>query len=442
VKLINFFLLSVKYLFRYRRRYLFLFIALVFGFGIITFITSIKDGMDENVYLSAQSNYAGDIIVAGYYRNTWQGRLKKNDSEQIIKLAEKLNPVQIVKRTNFSFSLMDQCNLYFNGTIVTIEHIVGVDWYNEADYFDKLEYSSYGGLSFNDETIIVSAPVAHELGVRIGDSLTLETESRNGWKNTSTFIVGAVVDDSTIFGYHRVFVSRSALNGILSYDADDCSTIGFYISDRHNLEKKRMLLHKDLAMNFHVGSLANSREETIEEMLPVWTGEWEEGEIKIFVLTIPIYLAEVADLLNAMNLVSYFLYWMMLLIILVSAMVTNRLILQERTRELGTMRVIGFFEGDICYILVSESFSLGLISLAGGFAFALFLAWAVTFAPFSWFPSLEIFMKNGKLMALYAPKTVITNIAAAFCMIALAVWFPAWRSSRNPLPGMLAGGER
>jgi ABC-type lipoprotein release transport system permease subunit len=417
-------------------------VALVFGFGIITFITAIKDGMDENVYLSAQSNYAGDIIVTGYYRYFLQRRLKKSDSIQIIKSAEKLNPAHVVVRTNFSTNLADRCSLYFNGAVVILKNIAGVDWDNEADYFDKMEYSSSTGLPFNDETIIVSDPVARELGVRAGDSLTLETESGMGQKNTGVFIVGAVVNDTTIFGYYKVYVSRPALNKILSYDANDCSIIGVYINDRQNLEKKRALLHRELSVNFNIGSLAKNREETEVEMLQVLSGQWKGEGAKIFVLTIPIILSEVADLLDAINLVSFFLYLMMLLIILVSAMVTNQIVLQERTKEFGTMRVIGFYEENIRYILMVESFCLGVISLIGGFVFALFLAMAVTFVPLSWFPSLEIFMRSGKLVALYIPKTVVINVAAALCMIFLAVWFPVRKSLRNPLPEMLAGGKR
>ena len=64
--------LGKKYLLRYRKRYIFLFISLVFSFGLITFFTSSKDSMYDSVYFSAQSHYAGDIIAAGYQKNTGQ----------------------------------------------------------------------------------------------------------------------------------------------------------------------------------------------------------------------------------------------------------------------------------------------------------------------------------------------------------------------------------
>jgi ABC-type antimicrobial peptide transport system permease subunit len=130
---------------------------------------------------------------------------------------------------------------------------------------------------------------------------------------------------------------------------------------------------------------------------------------------------------------------MMLLIIFVSAAVTCQLILHERTREIGTMRAIGFYEADIRHIMIMETLCLGIISLIVGFIFARILSFLLTLAPTSWFPSFEIFMKDGKLIAIYNPKTMLINIAAVLCMLFPAIFFPAARSSRLPLPQMLTG---
>jgi putative ABC transport system permease protein len=140
-----------------------------------------------------------------------------------------------------------------------------------------------------------------------------------------------------------------------------------------------------------------------------------------------------------MRIISYFLYAMMLLIIFVSALVTWRLILRERSRELGTMRAIGFYGGDLRYILVTESLGLALVSLAAGFLLSIFFSWLVTCIPFSWFPSFEIFMKDGELRSLYLPGTMLINVAAVFAVLTAAVWEPAFRSSRDHLPEMLSG---
>jgi hypothetical protein len=77
--------------------------------------------------------------------------------------------------------------------------------------------------------------------------------------------------------------------------------------------------------------------------------------------------------------------------------------------------------------------------LTAGFILAILINWGLGFVSFSWFPSFDIFLKNGKLTALYLRKTVLINMSAVFGILLLAVWFPACRLSRSPLPRMLNG---
>jgi ABC-type lipoprotein release transport system permease subunit len=435
VKIIKLVPLAAKYLFRYRRRYLFLFFALTFGVGIITLITSIKDGMYENVYNSAQSHYAGDIISVGYDQGALHiYHLEKTQIDAILQtIAEtNLGPKHIVQRTLFG----EKGVLYYNGAAVRQKYVIGVDWENEADFFNGLSYLEPPPYPLSgDNTIVLSAPVAKELGLHAGDQLILEVETRWGQKNTGVFIVGGIVDDASIFGYYKSYVSRTILNMLLFYFPDECSNVGVFFPDRRDIEKKRLIFQEALEKKIQTGPLVYDREELAEETAKPWAG------IKVFLLTMPVYLSEIADLLGAMNILAYALFAMILVIICVSAIVTYRLILHERIREMGTMRTIGFQEADLRRILVMETLGLGFFSLISGFMMAGLLSWAIGFLPLSWFPSLEIFMKGGRLTSLYLPGTVMTNSIAMLCLLILAVWIPAFLSFRKPLAVMLSGGD-
>jgi ABC-type lipoprotein release transport system permease subunit len=424
--------LAGRYLIRYRRRYLFLFLALSFGFGMVTLMTSVKDGMYQSVYNSAQGHYAGDIVALGYDKGlAAEGPyLDRESMNAVFKAAEavKLNPVHSVARTIFG----ERGVLYYNGAAVRLKYVIGADWDNEAAYFDRLDYLERRD-SFEWDGILLSAPVAEELGARLGDRLILEVDTRGGQKNTGVFIVNGLVRDSTIFGYHKVYIPRLTLNRLLLFGDDECSSLGFFLSDPGEAGKKQALLQRELSKALPTGPVVKDREELVLERGRSWSG------IKVFVLTIPVYLSEVADLLGAMRIITYFLYAMMLLIIFVSALVTWRLVLRERSRELGTMRAIGFYGADLRYILVVETLGLALVSLVAGFFLSFLFSWLVTCIPFSWFPSFEIFMKDGKLRSLYLPGTMLINIAAVFAVLIAAVWEPAFRASRDHLPEMLSG---
>jgi putative ABC transport system permease protein len=361
-----------------------------------------------------------------------------------------------VERTHFP----QEGLLYFNGNVVRLKYVIGVDWDNEAAYFDSLAYRERtvipesavgpeqprndadmpeGGTASppvppEGEVIYLSAPVASQLQARAGDSLILEVNTRWGQKNTGLFIVGGIVEDSTIFGYYKAYIDRVTLNRLLLFDDDDCSIIGIFIKDRREVEKKRALLQGDLQDRLPTGPIVYDRNELDKAIaLP------HEG-IRVFLITLSVYLSEVADLLGAMSLITYFLYVMMLIIMMVSALVTYRLILHERRRELGTMRSIGFYGADIRFLLMCETFGLALVSLAAGIVLILFFQWLVTFIPFAWFPSFEIFLEDGKLKTLYLPRTVAVNILAIFISLFAAALVPVYRASRKSLPTMLSGG--
>jgi ABC-type lipoprotein release transport system permease subunit len=444
MKFLTLAVLAFKYLIRYRRRYFFLFIALSMGFSIVSLLTAVKDSMDANVYKSAQDHYAGDIVAVGYDSSMPQFfHFTAEAKAEIYRAMEtvRIDETHIVERTIFG----NEGVLYFNGGALRLKYVVGVDWDNEAPYFDSLNYrerliipampDKNPSSPPEGDLIYLSAPVASQLNARAGDSLILEVNTRWGQKNTGVFIVGGIVEDSTIFGYYKAYIDRHILNQLLLLDDGDCSIVGIFVDGRRDVEKKRALLQGDLQNRLQTGPIVHDRDE-----LDKVSAEPHDG-MRVFLITLAVYLSEVADLLGAMNIITYFLYAMMLIIMMVSALVTYRLILHERRRELGTMRAIGFYGADIRFILLLETLGLILASLAAGVVLVLLFQWLVTFIPFTWFPSFEIFLEDGKLKTLYVPRTVAVNILAVFISLFLAAIAPVYRSSREPLPNMLNGGR-
>ncbi len=426
---------SIKYLWNYRRRYLFLFLALGFGFAVVTVISSLKDGMKENLYQSAQSHYAGDITVMGYQKAAIDNRLTSTEIEYILASSEqaKINPVSTAVRT--ALFGRNEGTLYFNGNAVPLKYVVGVDWEREKKYFDKLSYETVPDL-LDNESVLLSFPIARELGARQGDSVLLEVLTETGQRNTGVFITAGIVEDSSFFGYYKLYMARPALNNLIGFAEDDCSLIGFFLKDRANIEPERKALHDQLQSRMTTAPLVYDRNSFDKE-----TDKIGEG-ITAFLITLQVYLSEVAQLMDAIDLASWVLYGMMLAIIMVSAGVTCRLILHERTRETGTMRAIGFYEGDVRFILELEILCMAVISIIAGFILALFINWGLSYTSFGWFPGFEIFLQNGKLNAQYLPGTIAANILAVFCMLAIAIWGPIFQNSRSPLPEMLSGGVR
>ncbi|MDR1256913.1 MAG: FtsX-like permease family protein [Spirochaetaceae bacterium] len=425
--------LAGRYVVSCRRRYIFLFCALVLGFCVIGVISSQKDGMAESVYDSARNHYSGDIIVTGFdaesesgthiYAETVPRILQKIDETGIRPDKESLRTLQ------FSDSL-----LHYNGNAAPLKYLVGVDWPVEADYFDGLNFTEGAAPpGSDDDALLLSAPIAAYLGVRAGDMVLVETETMYGQKNTAFFTVSGVIDDRSLFGYYKSFVSRRALNGLIGFGQDDCSTIGLFFDSRAGLERKRERLQQALEGVVPLRPLVYDRESFDREK------DWEWNGVMFFLLTVPVYVSDVAKILQALNIIAYFLYAMMLLIIMVSAGVTYRLILHERMKEIGTMRAIGCYGNDIRRLLLYEAAILATLSLVTGFFVTLFINWVISRLQFSWFPGFEIFLRNGQLLALYGPAAIAINVAAVYIILFIAVYAPSLKFSRDPLPDLLSG---
>jgi len=426
--------LGTKYLYRYRRRYGFLFAALVFCFAIVTFITSSKDSMYSNVYFSAQSHYAGDVVAVGYNPEILNAHHLGSSEISAILNSVKLsgiNPEHTVFRTLFGNTGL----VYFNGIGVVQKYIIGCDWENEKHLFSKMDFLSPVQYPVADDGIVISAPVAKQLGLEAGDRIILEVSNKFGQKNTGQFVVKGIVQDTSIFGYYKVYISRLTLNRLLLYDDNDCSTIGFFFKNHSAAEKNRKELYEVLSEKMLTGPLAYSREE-MGRQAPF---PWQWPETKVFLYTLPVYLSEIHSLMEALRLLTYFLYFVMLIIIFSSVAVTYRLVLNERVKEMGVMRSIGFFGNDLRIVLWTEVVILGVISLFAGFLFSIVLSFAASFISFSWFPSFEIFLTNGKLTALYLPETISMNIFLTLMVLVAAVIFPALRASKKKLPSLLSG---
>jgi ABC-type antimicrobial peptide transport system permease subunit len=282
----------------------------------------------------------------------------------------------------------------------------------------------------------VSSPVANFLGVAIGDSVLLELKNRYNQKDTGVFIVDGIVEDTSIFGYYKSFIDITTMNKLRGFADDECSSIGLYFNKANTVETKRRLLQEKLQTKIPLTPLVYTMDDYRSESDKV------EGDIITTLLTIPVYISEVTQILQALNLLSYFLYAMMLLIILVSAGVTYRLILHERTKEIGTMRAMGFGESDICGILLIEAMFLATAALVCGFGLSLFVDWIISFVSFSWMPGFDIFLKNGRMQPKFYIGAELINIMAVYLVVLFAAIPPIVKMSRNPLPELLNGSVK
>jgi putative ABC transport system permease protein len=413
--------LAFKYLLSHARRYAFLSAAIALGFSVITVMTGLGTGMERNVYRASEQHYAGHLFVVGYWfndSNRSYSSLSDDNETPVLEAIEAsgIKPVKIVRRTNY----FKEGTLYFGGTGVRQKNIFGVDWDAEKETLSALDFAE-GGFGTDGpgaDGIFLSEPVARKLQVRVNDDVQMTVNTKTGQRNLGTFVVRGIFRDESIFGYYKSYVDRRSLNRLLNVGENTWSTLGIYLPPGKIRDTAPEMLYKQLVSRVQMAPLVTDKDQMTTIMRDRWKG------IRYLLVPLPIYISQVSDLLEAMNLISYFLYVMIVLIILVSISVTYKLIVNERITEIGTMRAIGFQKPEMLSLYLVEALLLYSFSMTAGFLLSVVILQVISRLSFSSIPGIELLMDKGRLTADFTAKSVILNVVLLLVITVPAVLAP------------------
>jgi putative ABC transport system permease protein len=92
----------------------------------------------------------------------------------------------------------------------------------------------------------------------------------------------------------------------------------------------------------------------------------------------------------------------------------------ERTREIGTLRALGWPKRSILSQVVQESLWLCLVAGVLGSVLGVAMLWGISKIP----------VADSVIMASWDPRTCVDAIAVALGVGLIAGFYPAWRASR------------
>jgi putative ABC transport system permease protein len=158
-------------------------------------------------------------------------------------------------------------------------------------------------------------------------------------------------------------------------------------------------------------------------------GERWEGT-KFTLTTIEDVMAPVLSLVKALDAVSFGVFLVLLLIIMVGILNSYRMVMIERSAEIGTMRAIGVQKGGIRDIFLWEALAISAAGAAAGFLAALILIALASLVDFSGASFFALFLSKGRLVFLVAPLASLRNFVILCLMSLAAVYLPARTASR------------
>ena len=420
------FLFALRNLFLQRKRYALMALAVAVGFMLITVLTGLSYGALETIKTKAARYFSGHIIVYGF-ENTG---MSIPDSKSYVNI---INHSRLPLRTVSPRSVYygKEVRLFFGGNYIRLLRVIGADFETEGKELAKLPFVEGGieGLSGPEgkNGIIISTEAARLLGARLGDDVIIYVKTIEGQYNTENMVVKGIFDETNIFGY-AAYMNREELNIIMDKDPGWATEIAVYAKEGNNIPRLTERLRLEFAKTRDVFPAIHTRHDFSEYR----SGNRDNDKEVVAVMSVNAQLEQLKSLLDAFLLCTYFVLFVFLVIVMIGILNTYRVIVYERTREIGTMRAIGMQASDVKMIFLYEAAALAIIASAFGFVLGLVTFHFAGLFNLSKVTAAGMFTENGQLQYFIGLRSVALNLFFMMVAVIAAAWRPAEQASKMP----------
>ena len=212
-------------------------------------------------------------------------------------------------------------------------------------------------------TMVVFTSQAKRLGVRVGDTVTIKTETLAGQTNTADARIVAVARDLGLLSSFAVFVDRGLILDLYRYNDDTTGALWIYLDDIGRADEVMARLrtvlaeagytlrdHESNPFYFKVGKVQSED----------WTGQ------QIDVTTWRDEVSFLTFIVTGFQALSWLLVTILVAVIAVGIMNAVWTSVRERTREVGTLRAIGLTRSRVLALFLLEAALLGLLASGAG----------------------------------------------------------------------------
>ncbi len=415
---------------------------LALAIGLVTtflvLLMSLSAGISENLVTSATTLSAGHVNVGGFWKPTTGTAFPiVTGMAKVKEVLQRDTPGldYIVERHRGWGKLVSETGAAQAG-------ISGIVAAEESRFFEQLQLAPQkdykeGGTEeikgdarklAEPDTIVIFASHAKELGVDVGDVITIKTETQSGVSNTADARVVAVAKDMGMLSSFTVFVPKQLVLDLYQLNEDTTGALWVYLTDIEQSEAtmsvvREALLKAGFQLRDHEANPFFFKFEAV--MGEDWTGQkldvtWWQDEVSFLTWV-----------LTAFDTVTWFLTLILVVIIAVGIMNAMWNAVRERTREVGTMRAIGMTRSRVLSLFLIESLLLGLGATAAGAGLGAGVALAVDAAHVA-VPSdaVRAILLSNELNLVVEPGTLVTAIAFLTLFTGFSALWPAVRASR------------
>jgi len=251
--------------------------------------------------------------------------------------------------------------------------------------------------------ILIPELIAKGMKVKVGDSVVLVANNKDGSVNGKTFTVSGVLEGISGPGGRDGVIHLDDAKELLRINGVEVSEIAIRLKNMDEIPKVFSSLTAEL------GSMRDKNDKPVFEV-----HTWEK-------LT-PFY-----NIAKMIDLMTFFIKIMLVAIVLVSIMNVMIMAVYERINEIGTIAAIGTLPGRIMALFVTEGFLLGVLGTVVGTVISLISIAAINAA--------EVTFNFGRQSNLVLAPTigwgdVITIVLIVIGIAVAASLQPAFKAAR------------
>ena len=408
-----YFNLSLHSLLTNRRQYISLFLVCMAGVTIILFASFVSQGMLKSVKQKAIQYYGGELQFLG------GENLGTTCADETIEELKAFVPerVQFYKRFNYDAA---NTSFFFEGESVRQRVIMGVDFNAEKDLFSHFVFESGNAQYSGDyDMVLLSSKIASKLGVKTGDTVTVQMRTIHGYTNTREVQVQGIFLDSSMFGMYTSYMNLDALRSLSDYDSSYVNRICLYYGNGGPDQAEINKLQKQLETKFNMYPLCNDKNEFYHALL-----DDKSVQKPLYgLITLDANIKELHMITDAIKLVFVLITVVLILIIAVGIGSTYRVIVMKRTTEIGTYRALGMKPEGVRTLFLTEILLLLIFGFIAGICLALIAVKILSLFNLSFIPAFDLFLSEGHLVPSISVLKMLEYLAIIIVTTMLSVLF-------------------
>ncbi len=426
--------LAFKNVFRQKKRSFTLGINYAVVSFILVLLLAFSKGATTNISTSLVKSSAGHITITGQFAKNgkiFKGLLR---TDEIAGAVKKTFGADARMLTRYSVQSM----VYYNGLSKRLP-FTGIQTELDTGFKDQSFFTvgSWDDFVQDPNGVAIPAETAEYFGLKNGDEIVLSTRTRFGAFNTGILVVRGIYETDNFFSRGLVLSQFDFLRALDLSTADSSTSIYVYFPNTKDLGEKRGLLRDELVSKGFDVSVPKTDSEAISAVSAASTSYEEDAEgrdrVMLKLATLDEVLGIVRTILVAVNAVGAFIAAIMLFVIAVSIFINLKMSINERLREIGTMRALGVESSMVTGLFITESVALAAIFSVAGALLAALAATIIRFGPV--FPSggnLGLFLEGGRLVLIPGLAAMVGVSLTISLFAALFSYFPAKRGGSIP----------